>query len=145
VSTAFPGGIGPIFFPILHQGSYLANLHQSLRYVQHYTSEAADIIEMPPRKPTSKDGTKERETDDPTTLILTYLRAQNRPYSATEISSNLHNKVTKTKTDKLLKEMYERKEIMGKTVGKASIYWGLQVRMCVCVCVWRVKLGRMKE
>jgi 26S proteasome regulatory subunit (ATPase 3-interacting protein) len=100
---------------------------------------------MPPRKPTSKDGTKERETDDPTTLILTYLRAQTRPYSATEISSNLHNKVTKTKTDKLLKEMYERKEIMGKTVGKASIYWGLQVRMCVCVCVWRVKLGRMKE
>lgn len=80
---------------------------------------------MPPRKPTSKSSLSD---DDPNELIITYLKSQNRPYSATDISSNLHNKVTKTKTDKLLKEMFERNEIGGKCSGKQWVFWCLQVR-----------------
>ncbi|KAB8245243.1 TBPIP-domain-containing protein [Aspergillus flavus] len=33
--------------------------------------------------------------NDGPTLVLDYLRKQNRPYSATDVSANLHNKVTK--------------------------------------------------
>jgi hypothetical protein len=58
---------------------------------------------------------------------VSYLKSQNRPYSATDISSNLHNKVTKSKADKFLKEMFERKEIDGKVLGKQWVYWCLQV------------------
>ena len=81
---------------------------------------------MPPKKeakpkPTSDDNVA-------TGLILDYLVQQNRPYSATEISSNLHNAVTKTRTDKLLKECFERGEIGGRASGKQWVYWGLQVR-----------------
>jgi 26S proteasome regulatory subunit (ATPase 3-interacting protein) len=79
---------------------------------------------MPPRKPTAKASPSD---PDPTELIVSYLKSQNRPYSATDISSNLHNKVTKTKTDKFLKEMFERKEIDGKVSGKQWVYWSLQV------------------
>ncbi|KFZ13093.1 hypothetical protein V501_03878, partial [Pseudogymnoascus sp. VKM F-4519 (FW-2642)] len=50
----------------------------------------------------------------------------NRPYSATEISSNLHNAVTKARTDKLLREMFERGEIAGKASGKQWVFWGVQ-------------------
>jgi 26S proteasome regulatory subunit (ATPase 3-interacting protein) len=76
---------------------------------------------MAPRKPTTP------QADNPHELILSYLMAQNRPYSSTEISANLHNKVTKTKADKFLKEMHEKNEIGGK-IGKQSVFWALQVR-----------------
>ena len=95
---------------------------------------------MAPRKPTSKAATDE----DPSDLILTYLVAQNRPYSATEISSNLHNKVTKAKTDKILKELHERGEIAGHTSGKSTVYWCLQVcvlttsHMILCFILYSV-------
>ena len=79
---------------------------------------------MPPKKaapkPTSDDTLA-------TSLILDYLVSQNRPYSATEISSNLHNAVSKTRTDKLLKEMFERGEIGGRASGKQWVFWGVQV------------------
>ncbi|OBT90858.1 hypothetical protein VE02_00423 [Pseudogymnoascus sp. 03VT05] len=85
---------------------------------------------MPPRKPppTTTSTTTKPTTSDPKacTLILTYLIAQNRPYSATEISSNLHNAVTKARTDKLLREMFERGEIAGKASGKQWVFWGVQ-------------------
>lgn len=80
---------------------------------------------MPPKKEA-----KPKPTSDDTVatgLILDYLLQQNRPYSATEISSNLHNAVTKTRTDKLLKECFERGEIGGRASGKQWVYWGLQV------------------
>lgn len=44
-----------------------------------------------------------------TALIVDYLRKQNRPYSATDISSNLKNRVTKAAAAKLLKDMDERR------------------------------------
>ncbi|OAF57354.1 hypothetical protein VC83_04699 [Pseudogymnoascus destructans] len=84
---------------------------------------------MPPRKAAAASTTTKPTTDDAKacTLILTYLISQNRPYSATEISSNLHNAVTKARTDKLLKEMFERGEIAGKASGKQWVFWGVQV------------------
>ncbi|ELR03845.1 hypothetical protein GMDG_01374 [Pseudogymnoascus destructans 20631-21] len=83
---------------------------------------------MPPRKAAAASTTTKPTTDDAKacTLILTYLISQNRPYSATEISSNLHNAVTKARTDKLLKEMFERGEIAGKASGKQWVFWGVQ-------------------
>ncbi|KAF2758180.1 homologous-pairing protein-like protein 2 [Pseudovirgaria hyperparasitica] len=59
-------------------------------------------------------------------MILTYLRKQNRPYSATDISANLHNKVTKAATAKLLKDLHERKEIEGRAAGKQIVYHSVQ-------------------
>lgn len=78
---------------------------------------------MPPRKP----ATEKASADEAPTLILNYLIQQNRPYSATDVSSNLHNKVTKTKTDKILKELAEEGKIVGKNTGKAWIFHALQV------------------
>ncbi len=87
---------------------------------------------MGPKKGgTSNANNSSAKEDNPAELILTYLRSQNRPYSATDISSNLHNKVTKAKADKLLKEMKEKGEIMGNTAGKMGVYWCLQVGFCL--------------
>jgi 26S proteasome regulatory subunit (ATPase 3-interacting protein) len=89
---------------------------------------------MPPRKSASTSASTTKPTTSDTkacSIILTYLTTQNRPYSATEISSNLHNAVTKARTDKLLKEMFERGEIAGKASGKQWVFWGVQVCMFV--------------
>ncbi|CCU75702.1 unnamed protein product [Blumeria hordei] len=64
-------------------------------------------------------------------LIVTYLKEQNRPYSATEISANLHGKVAKTMADKLLKEMSESGKINSKSTkgnekGSQWVFWALQ-------------------
>ena len=98
--------------------------------------------------------------DEAMELITDYLRAQNRPYSATEVSANLHGKVsssscslmiasichsggytrltrtsqvTKTVADKLLKEMEQSNQIMGKATngdkkGSQWVFWALQVQ-----------------
>ncbi|KAK2747300.1 hypothetical protein FQN57_002198 [Myotisia sp. PD_48] len=59
-------------------------------------------------------------------MILKYLQQQNRPYSAIDISANLHNKVTKTYAVKALKGMHERKLIDGKISGKQLVYHAVQ-------------------
>ena len=61
------------------------------------------------------------------TLVLDYLRKQNRPYSATDISANLKNRVTKTAAAKLLKDLHERNEIEGRAAGKQLVYHSIQV------------------
>lgn len=88
-----------------------------------------------------KEKVKAVTGDEAAELVKEYLRAQNRPYSATEVSSNLHGKVccyfpnrlvatsiclclhrqilttfqvTKTVADKLLKEMAQNHIIEGK-------------------------------
>jgi 26S proteasome regulatory subunit, ATPase 3, interacting protein len=86
---------------------------------------------MPLRRPTTKGSPPDH---DPSELIMSYLKSQNRPYSATDISSNLHNKVTKMKTDKFLKEMFERRQIDGKVSGKQWVYWCLQVCCSPSLC-----------
>ncbi|KAK6347544.1 hypothetical protein TWF718_005383 [Orbilia javanica] len=54
-------------------------------------------------------------------IILDYLQKQNRPYSATDISANLHNAVTKANAAKLLKELSDNGDLMvcvsGKSIG----------------------------
>ncbi|EPS45715.1 hypothetical protein H072_148 [Dactylellina haptotyla CBS 200.50] len=45
-------------------------------------------------------------------LILDYLQKQNRPYSATDISANLHNAVTKANAAKLLKELSDSGDLV---------------------------------
>ncbi|TVY32338.1 Homologous-pairing protein, partial [Lachnellula subtilissima] len=62
----------------------------------------------------AKEKVKAATGDEAEKLILAYLREQNRPYSATEVSANLHGKVTKTVADKMLKEMEQSGAIMGK-------------------------------
>ncbi|KAI9724623.1 MAG: hypothetical protein M1828_003647 [Chrysothrix sp. TS-e1954] len=46
---------------------------------------------------------------------------------ATEISANLHNKVTKAAATKYLKDMYERKMIEERASGKQLVYHAIQV------------------
>ncbi|KAF2641413.1 TBPIP-domain-containing protein [Massarina eburnea CBS 473.64] len=59
---------------------------------------------------------------DAAELILNYLRKVNRPYSAIEISANLHNKVTKAATAKILKDLHERNQLQGCAAGKQIVY-----------------------
>ncbi|RDL31772.1 uncharacterized protein BP5553_09174 [Venustampulla echinocandica] len=79
-----------------------------------------------------KDGkTKPVSGDEAEKLILQYLKEQNRPYSATEVSANLHGKVTKTLADRLLKELEQAGKIMGKATngdkkGSQWVFWYLQ-------------------
>ncbi|TKA65522.1 hypothetical protein B0A55_09152 [Friedmanniomyces simplex] len=75
---------------------------------------------MAPIKKDAEDTKKEAKLtpEQSAALILDYLRKQNRPYSATDISTNLKNRVTKAAAAKLLKDMHERKEIEGRAAGK---------------------------
>lgn len=81
--------------------------------------------------PTKKDAKEEKEAkltpEQSASLMFDYLRQQNRPYSATDISSNLKNRVTKAAAAKLLKDMHERKEIEGRAAGKQLVYHAIQV------------------
>ncbi|KAK4549081.1 hypothetical protein LTR36_007537 [Oleoguttula mirabilis] len=80
--------------------------------------------------PTKKDAKEEKEAkltpEQSAALIADYLRKQNRPYSATDISTNLKNRVTKAAAAKLLKDMHERKEIEGRAAGKQIVYHSIQ-------------------
>ncbi|KAG9244878.1 Tat binding protein 1-interacting protein-domain-containing protein [Calycina marina] len=66
-------------------------------------------------------------------VILEYLVAQNRPYSAGDIHLNLHGKVTKTVADKVCKEMEANGQIMMKATnsdttkkGTQFVFWAKQ-------------------
>ncbi|KAF2803875.1 TBPIP-domain-containing protein [Mytilinidion resinicola] len=77
---------------------------------------------MAPRK----EKTEKVSGDAAADTILTYLRKQNRPYSATDVSANLHNKVTKAAAAKILKDLHEKKEIEGRASGKQIVYHCVQ-------------------
>ncbi|RVD89344.1 uncharacterized protein DFL_000357 [Arthrobotrys flagrans] len=55
-------------------------------------------------------------------MILDYLQKQNRPYSATDISANLHNAVTKANAAKLLKELGDNGDLAVCVSGKQTVY-----------------------
>ena len=76
--------------------------------------------------PTKKDAKEEKEAKL-TPEQSAALRRQNRPYSASDISSNLKNRVSKAAAAKLLKDMHERKEIEGRAAGKQLVYHAIQV------------------
>lgn len=126
---------------------------------------AADKEEKPTKtaikkeKVADKDGGKEKvkpvNGDEAIALISKYLKSQNRPYSATEVSANLHGKVslllfllpssyrkvlmklwkvTKTVADKLMKEMEQNGLIMAKATngtnkGSQWVFWATQVHI----------------
>ncbi|KAA8913847.1 homologous-pairing protein-like protein 2 [Sphaerosporella brunnea] len=77
---------------------------------------------MPPKKEKKEQFTGDQASD----MILEYLMKQNRPYSATDISSNLHNAVTKATAARILKEMHESALIEGRISGKQIVYHAIQ-------------------
>ncbi|EMD68795.1 hypothetical protein COCSADRAFT_109737 [Bipolaris sorokiniana ND90Pr] len=83
---------------------------------------------MAPRKKTEEKASANEAAD----MVLLYLRKQNRPYSAIDISANLHNKVTKAAAAKILKDLYEQKLIEGRTAGKHIVYHALQDAADTC-------------
>ncbi|KAK2812163.1 hypothetical protein FQN50_001520 [Emmonsiellopsis sp. PD_5] len=80
---------------------------------------------MAPRRDKAE---KEKEKgEDGAAMILNYLpNLYSRPYSAIDITANLHNKVSKAYTVKALKEMHEKKEIEGRVAGKQIVYHAIQ-------------------
>ena len=55
-------------------------------------------------------------------VILEYLTKQNRPYSATDIHSNLHNQLGKTAVVKALEELVSNGTIKSKAYNKQVVY-----------------------
>lgn len=55
-------------------------------------------------------------------LILKYLIDQNRPYSSTDITTNLHNQMSKQNAIKSLETLAEQGDIISKTYGKLTYY-----------------------
>ena len=92
------------------------------------TNPPAPYTVMAPSKKEEKEAKLSPEQSS--ALILDYLRKQNRPYSATDISANLKNRVTKTAAAKILKDLHERKEIDGRAAGKQIVYHAVQVGLC---------------
>jgi 26S proteasome regulatory subunit (ATPase 3-interacting protein) len=66
-------------------------------------------------------------------LILRYLKQQNRPYSAIQVFDNLHKRVTKGTTERVLDSLakMEGGGIQVKEYGKNKIYWPDQKGMPV--------------
>ncbi|OAL46064.1 Tat binding protein 1-interacting [Pyrenochaeta sp. DS3sAY3a] len=77
---------------------------------------------MAPRKKAEEKATGNEASD----LVLHYLHKQNRPYSAIDVSANLHNRVTKAAAAKILKDLHEAKKIEGRAAGKQIVYHALQ-------------------
>lgn len=65
---------------------------------------------------------KAPKADDPESVILDYLRKTNRPYSATDITNNLHGAIAKTAVQKTLAALHEKNQIAGKAYGKQWVY-----------------------
>ncbi|CAB4379066.1 unnamed protein product [Rhizophagus irregularis] len=60
--------------------------------------------------------------DDAEQMIVDYLRKTNRPYSATDVSNNLHGAITKTVAQKVLNALAIKSEVRQKVYGKQSVY-----------------------
>ncbi|KAG8200387.1 hypothetical protein JTE90_028565 [Oedothorax gibbosus] len=60
---------------------------------------------------------------NPSQLILTYLKDQNRPYSAIDIFNNLHKEHGKTAVVKALDLLVSESKVKEKTYGKQKIYF----------------------
>ncbi|KAK6334392.1 hypothetical protein TWF730_003607 [Orbilia blumenaviensis] len=84
---------------------------------------------MPPKKATDKKEAPKAKGDEAVEMILDYLQKQNRPYSATDISANLHNAVTKANAAKLLKELSDSGDLVVCVSGKQMVYHTPQVRI----------------
>ncbi|KAG0736239.1 hypothetical protein G6F15_011008 [Rhizopus arrhizus] len=72
---------------------------------------------MAKKKTTSSASAEEAEK-----VILECMVKVNRPYSATDIFSNLHSKYSKAHVIKALDKLVEEGELLSKLYGKTSIY-----------------------
>lgn len=73
-------------------------------------------------------------------IILKYLTNQNRPYSATDIFNNLHEKIGKTALQKHLNTLVEQDLITCKAYGKQSIYFAKQVGTAIIVFLGKPRI-----
>ncbi|KAJ1953614.1 PSMC3 interacting protein, partial [Dipsacomyces acuminosporus] len=58
--------------------------------------------------------------------VLEYLLKSNRPYSANDISSQLHGLVSPTQAKKILNDLADEEKVMRKVNGKQLIYYAIQ-------------------
>ncbi|KAI8847694.1 Tat binding protein 1-interacting protein-domain-containing protein [Chytridium lagenaria] len=70
---------------------------------------------MPPKK-------KAASGNDAADAILRYVKEKNRPYSATDIFSNLKGAFAKPVVQKILAQLVEESKINGKQYGKQWVY-----------------------
>ncbi|KAJ2849135.1 hypothetical protein IWW36_002850 [Coemansia brasiliensis] len=73
---------------------------------------------MPPKK--TKGGSNEEKA------VLDYLVKVNRPYSANDISSQLHGLVSPAQAKKVLNDLADDEKIQRKANGKQQIFYALQ-------------------
>ncbi|KAF8924322.1 Tat binding protein 1-interacting protein-domain-containing protein [Dissophora ornata] len=55
-------------------------------------------------------------------LVLDYLTKQNRPYSVTDVISNLHASISKTECQRVVNALVEKELLTTKLYGKQAIY-----------------------
>lgn len=58
--------------------------------------------------------------------VLKYLKSQNRPYSANDITQNLHKEYGKTAIQKALDDLSQEEKIREKVYGKQKVYSAVQ-------------------
>ncbi|GFF53102.1 hypothetical protein IFM51744_08020 [Aspergillus udagawae] len=75
---------------------------------------------MPQKKAKAADMSVVAANDE-TSFILNYL-----PSQAIDVSTNLHNRVSKTHAAKVLRELHRKKEIEARISGKHTVYHALQ-------------------
>ncbi|KAJ2450912.1 hypothetical protein EV183_003971 [Coemansia sp. RSA 2336] len=73
---------------------------------------------MPPKK--AKGGSNEEKA------VLDYLVKVNRPYSANDISSQLHGLVSPAQAKKVLNDLADEEKIQRKANGKQQIFYAVQ-------------------
>ncbi|KAJ2487018.1 hypothetical protein IWW37_005403 [Coemansia sp. RSA 2050] len=78
---------------------------------------------MPPKK--AKGGDSEEQA------VLAYLQKTNRPYSANDISSQLHGQVSPAQAKKILNSLADEGKIQRKDNGKQQIFFAVQTSIDV--------------
>ncbi|XP_062517615.1 homologous-pairing protein 2 homolog [Corticium candelabrum] len=63
-----------------------------------------------------------KKDSEATADILSYLKSQNRPYSAVDVFNNLHKKHGKTVVTRCLEQLAAAEKIKEKTYGKQKVY-----------------------
>ncbi|KAJ2405633.1 hypothetical protein GGI10_005334 [Coemansia sp. RSA 2530] len=85
---------------------------------------------MPPKK--AKGGDSEGKVSHGTEqAVLAYLQKTNRPYSANDISSQLHGQVSPAQAKKILNSLADEEKIQRKDNGKQQIFFAIQTRIDV--------------
>ncbi|KAJ1646050.1 PSMC3 interacting protein [Coemansia asiatica] len=88
---------------------------------------------MPPKKSKGSDNESKEGNSPPQVLTLKlvfdYLVKTNRPYSANDISSQLHNQVTAAAAKKILNDLADEGRISRKNNNKQQIFYPVQAEI----------------